>query len=104
MLSEKKGAWIRYLSGISGVEIEESVVIDVQIDVAQLQLLQTCGERSGYVADVGDDFRRDVELLARDLGLLDGRAELGLGLVDFSAIPRSGRSRDQQMFTGRRRW
>lgn len=58
----------------------------IQVYVADAELLEARFERGGDVFDVGQDFGDDVELLARDAGVLDGFPELGLGLVDFGAV------------------
>lgn len=50
------------------------------------QLLQARVQRSGDISNVRQNFCDDVELFASNAGLLDGSAQLGLGLVHFGAI------------------
>jgi hypothetical protein len=50
------------------------------------KLLQARVQRRRDISNVGQDFGHDVELLASHAGLLDGCAQLGLGLVHFGAI------------------
>ena len=60
--------------------------MDIQIYMIDLQLLQTQFESAGDVGDVGQHLGRDEELVTADVGLFDGHAEFGLGLVDFGAV------------------
>ena len=65
---------------------KERLVDQIQIHVLQPQLLQAGPDRPRDVRDVGAHLGRHEELLARDPGLRDGGAELGLGVVDLGAV------------------
>jgi len=59
---------------------------NLQINILNTELLQARVQRRRDVSDIRQDFRHDVEFLARDAGLLDGRSQLRFGLVDFGAV------------------
>jgi hypothetical protein len=58
----------------------------VQVNILDAQLLQTRLQRRRDVFDIRQHFRHNVQLVARDAGLLDGGTQLGFGFVDFGAV------------------
>ena len=63
-----------------------SARIDIQINVVELKLPQTRINGLWDIRDVGNHFRRHKQLLSLYATLLDGKSQLGLGVVHFSAV------------------
>jgi len=62
------------------------MVLGLQINIVQLKFLQASVNGLRYVLDVCYDFRRYEQLLSRYFALLDGKAHLFLGIVEFGGI------------------
>lgn len=62
------------------------MVLCLQINIIQLKFLQASVNGLWYVLDVRYDFRRYEQLLSRYFAVLDGKAHLFLGIVEFGGI------------------
>lgn len=58
----------------------------IQINISQLQLLQTYVDGFRNVRNVGHDLGRYEQLLPLDATLLDGKAQFLLGLIDLGTV------------------